>query len=147
MTLGGRIRQAREDRGLSQDEIASQFEISREAVSNWETGKARPDLDKIFELARILNTHAAWLVKGEDRPASHNLEVLRDVAHIVLQAFNNYEVPDLDIANVISTAYFAEIERRAKEEGSPQDADQVRSYVTNLIDYQERLGVIRRKSA
>ena len=36
MTLGEQIRQARENKNLSQEELASQLGVSRQAVSKWE---------------------------------------------------------------------------------------------------------------
>ena len=49
MTYGTRIKQAREDLRLTQEQLAEQLDISRQAVSKWEApgaaGAARPNLD------------------------------------------------------------------------------------------------------
>ena len=44
----------RRDRGLSQEDLASQIGVSRQAVSKWETGEAMPDLNKLLLLADAL---------------------------------------------------------------------------------------------
>lgn len=44
----------RRDRGLSQEDLAFQIGVSRQAVSKWETGEAMPDLNKLLLLADAL---------------------------------------------------------------------------------------------
>ena len=42
MTLGEQIKQAREDKNYSQEELANKIEVSRQAISKWENGVAVP---------------------------------------------------------------------------------------------------------
>ena len=44
----------RRAKGISQEALAEQLGISRQAVSKWETGTAKPELDNILALCRIL---------------------------------------------------------------------------------------------
>lgn len=44
----------RKERRLSQEQLAEQLAVSRQAVSKWETGEARPDMDKLVLLCRVL---------------------------------------------------------------------------------------------
>ena len=55
MNLGGTILKKRQERGLSQEKLAEQVGVSRQAVSKWEVGDAIPDTDKLIPLARALN--------------------------------------------------------------------------------------------
>lgn len=41
MDLGSRIREEREKLNLSQDELAARMDISRQAISKWETGASQ----------------------------------------------------------------------------------------------------------
>ncbi len=56
MALGEEIRQAREEKHLSQEDLAEQLGVSRQAVSKWENGIALPQginremLNRILEL-------------------------------------------------------------------------------------------------
>ena len=43
----------RRERGLSQEELASQLGVSRQAISKWERGEASPDVDNLIGLARF----------------------------------------------------------------------------------------------
>ena len=55
MTFGEILLQERKRRGLSQEELAGMVNVSRQAVSKWETGDAMPDLPKLMALADALN--------------------------------------------------------------------------------------------
>jgi transcriptional regulator with XRE-family HTH domain len=65
MDLGSRIREERERLGLSQDELAERMDISRQAVSKWETGKSYPDIETILKLSDLFNLSLDELVKGD----------------------------------------------------------------------------------
>ena len=51
MGISERIQQIRIDNGLSQDQFAEIFNVSRQAVSNWETGKNLPDVKNLMKLS------------------------------------------------------------------------------------------------
>ena len=71
MTLGDKIRQLREERGLSQEELAERLDVSRQTVSNWENDKATPDAIKLGMLCRTFGVSADELlalpVSAEER--------------------------------------------------------------------------------
>lgn len=64
-TLGSRLRYARNAKGLTQDQVAAEFEIKRNNISTWESGDTRPDLEKLPALAQIYGTTEAWLLHGQ----------------------------------------------------------------------------------
>ena len=53
MNLGERIYQLRNERNLSQGDLADRLEVSRQSVSKWENNMAVPDLDKLIKLCDI----------------------------------------------------------------------------------------------
>jgi len=57
-----RIREFRERRDLSQDEVAKVLGVNRTAVVKWETGANKPRLEKIVELAKLLRCSVDDLV-------------------------------------------------------------------------------------
>lgn len=63
MTLGEKITHLRKKRGLSQEELAITLNISRQAVSKWETGEAKPDTDKVVALAEYFEVTTDWLLR------------------------------------------------------------------------------------
>lgn len=54
MTLGQQIAQARKQKGLTQEALAEQLGVSRQAVAKWESGKAMPGTANLFTISQIL---------------------------------------------------------------------------------------------
>ena len=53
--VGKRIQMAREEKGLTQAELAARLGCTQSALSNYELGKRKPNLDLLNEIAEILN--------------------------------------------------------------------------------------------
>ena len=54
--IGKNIRYLRESKGLTQDQLAEKLFVTRQTVSNYETGRTRPDVDMIVSIANVLRT-------------------------------------------------------------------------------------------
>ncbi|MDF7663218.1 helix-turn-helix transcriptional regulator [Bifidobacterium sp. ESL0763] len=65
MKLGGQIREHREAMGLSQDDLAGRLFVSRQTVSNWETGHTYPDVQNLLLLGNLFDITLDELVKGD----------------------------------------------------------------------------------
>lgn len=50
------IKLHRRKNNLSQEQLATQLNVTRQSISNWETDKSYPDLDMVVRLAEVLNT-------------------------------------------------------------------------------------------
>ena len=50
MTLGEKLQMLRRSRGLSQEQLAAELDVSRQALSKWECGASPPALDKLRAL-------------------------------------------------------------------------------------------------
>ena len=62
MTLGQRIQKGRKEAGLSQEELAEQLGVSRQAVSRWENDNGYPEMEKIIRLSQIYQVSLDYLV-------------------------------------------------------------------------------------
>lgn len=49
------VYEARRKKGLSQDQLAQQCNVSRQAISKWENGSANPDLTNLKQLSEVLD--------------------------------------------------------------------------------------------
>ena len=65
MSFGEQLQAVRRKNGLTQEEFAAQLNVSRQAVSKWETGEAMPDTDKLIALCQILQLNMEYLVFGK----------------------------------------------------------------------------------
>ena len=54
MTLGEKIASARKEKGMTQEMLAEQLGVTRQAVARWETGKALPGTANLFMLRELL---------------------------------------------------------------------------------------------
>jgi transcriptional regulator with XRE-family HTH domain len=68
--IGTRIRAARRDRGLTQDELAEQVGVSRSAVAQWETGRTGQVTGNLSRIAGVLQVNVEYLMYGDDKRAS-----------------------------------------------------------------------------
>ena len=64
MEIGTKIAQARREQGITQLELADKMSVTRQTVSRWETGAAVPDIEKVADLAEILQVSCDYLLKG-----------------------------------------------------------------------------------
>ena len=70
MTLGEKLQLLRRSRGLSQEQLAAELDVSRQAVSKWECGDSTPDLDKLRAICTYFGVTADHLIweNEEDAP-------------------------------------------------------------------------------
>lgn len=64
MERWNRLTEARRQSGLSQQEVAEALDVSRQAVSRWETGAAAPSTENLVGLARLYGVALDALVNG-----------------------------------------------------------------------------------
>ena len=65
MSFADRLKEARRVCGLSQEELAEQLDVSRQAVGKWEQGNAYPEVEKLLTLCGVLNTSLDALMADE----------------------------------------------------------------------------------
>lgn len=55
MNFGEQFKKIRTEKKLTQEQVASQLHLSRQAVSNWENNKNLPDIEMVVDIARTFN--------------------------------------------------------------------------------------------
>lgn len=65
MEIGAQIKKYRDAQGLSQEALAEKIFVTRQTVSNWETGKSYPDVHSLMLLGGVLDVSLDQLVKGD----------------------------------------------------------------------------------
>ena len=70
MTLGEKLQLLRRSRGLSQEQLAAELDVSRQAISKWECGDSAPDLDKLRAICTYFGVTTDYLIweRSEDAP-------------------------------------------------------------------------------
>ena len=70
MIQGEKIRQRRDELGLTQQYLADKLNVTVQAVSQWENGRSQPDLDRVLLLAKLLRISADALLDGTETGGS-----------------------------------------------------------------------------
>lgn len=63
---GSMIRRLREERRMTQAELAQKLSVSDKTISKWETGKGFPDISLLEQLAEALQISVIELLSGSD---------------------------------------------------------------------------------
>jgi transcriptional regulator with XRE-family HTH domain len=67
MTFGEKLKQARQNAKLSQEELALKISVSRSAVAKWETDKGLPDIQNLKNIAWALGVSIDYLLDDGTR--------------------------------------------------------------------------------
>lgn len=65
MQLGNKIKAARKQKNLSQEELANRLFVSRSALAKWETGQSMPDIHMLKQLAHALDVSLEYLAADD----------------------------------------------------------------------------------
>ena len=76
MTLGQRIKKLRNEKGLTQKDLADKYHVTYQAVSKWENGKSKPNIDELKKLADLYDVSINDLID--------NIEDTKDVKYLRL---------------------------------------------------------------
>jgi len=127
--VGARLKSAREDLGLTQEEVAKRLDISRPAVSLIESGKRPVNSMELNALAKLYHRPLEWFLAGElkqdDLVVLLRAEQIREVEYAQLLDFKNLleqyaELERLVLGNVpqLQVGYEAsQLGRTAIEQG------------------------------
>lgn len=85
--IGARIRELREEAGISQGELARCVYVARQTVNNWETGKTLIDVQSLALVAGVLGTTASELL-GEKGAEAVRAEA--DLRHRLIMLLVGY---------------------------------------------------------
>ena len=92
--IGSFLKELRKQKGITQEELAEQLNVSGRTVSRWETGNNMPDISILIELAELYDVSIPEIVNGERKNESMNEEV-KEVA----QSLSDYA--DLEKENIL----------------------------------------------
>ena len=65
-SIGQNILKYRKKCNMTQADLAEKLNVSIQAVSKWENDISYPDIERIKQLANVLNTSADCIINGED---------------------------------------------------------------------------------
>ena len=109
MSISVKIQQLRKRNGLSQEQLAEKLEVSRQAVSKWESGTSFPDIEKLVLISELFEVSTDYLIKDEEtlksnQPVQHSIHVPRklyiiDINKRKLSTFEEFSIEMLSTDN------------------------------------------------
>lgn len=70
--IGKTIKKLREEKNITQEQLAEKLNVTRQAVSNWETSKTQPDINTITKISEILEIPVEEVIYGGKQIMSDN---------------------------------------------------------------------------
>lgn len=89
-TFSTQLKKLRQERHLSQDELARDLFISRQAISKWENAEATPDLEHTVKLAEVLKVSLDELILAKAPEVKIERVVEKDRPMNIWEFFANY---------------------------------------------------------
>ena len=94
MSLSKQLIHLRNVKGISQEELASLMNVTRQAVSKWETDQTLPDSEKVIRLSEIFGVSTDYLLKGKETDpmdiySQHNSKAGADMSAEVTEILDN----------------------------------------------------------
>ena len=74
MEIGEKLKNARNDNGLTQEQVAAEIGVSRQSVSNWENNRAYPDIVSVIKLSDLYSVSLDDLLKEDKKMIEHLAE-------------------------------------------------------------------------
>lgn len=71
MQIGIKLKEARLQAGLTQENVAEKIQVTRQTISNWENEKSFPDIVSVIKLSTLYNISLDKLLKGDEEMIDH----------------------------------------------------------------------------
>lgn len=96
MSVSKQLIHLRNVKGISQEELASLMNVTRQAVSKWETDQTLPDSEKIIRLSEIFGVTTDYLLKGKESDpmdiySQHDSKAGADMSAEVTEILDNVQ--------------------------------------------------------
>lgn len=75
--IGKNIKELRQQKNMTQDELAEKLFVTRQTVSNYETGKSRPDIEMLTRIAETLETDPNTVLYGIPQKVNRERMILK----------------------------------------------------------------------
>ena len=88
MSFGEQIKQIRLENNLTQDQMASKLNVTRQAVSNWENDRNLPDIEMLITISSVFHLPLDQLILGGGNMNNMRDKLIRDGSETRRAKFN-----------------------------------------------------------
>ncbi len=83
MEIGSKLKQARKEKGVTQEQSAELLGVSRQTISNWENNKSYPDIVSVIKMSDLYSVSLDHLLKEEKSMKQTYQEFLEESTNTV----------------------------------------------------------------
>lgn len=81
MDMAERLQDLRKKANYSQEQVSDMLGISRQAISKWESGQGKPEIDNIIKLVEIYKVSADYILLGQEKNTVVGVKAKREWSH------------------------------------------------------------------
>ena len=85
MKFNEKLQKLKKEKGMSQEALAYELGVSRQAVSKWENGQVYPETEKLIQLGRLFHVSIDYLLNEENEQGNQDMEDQDEGTIIVTQ--------------------------------------------------------------
>lgn len=78
--IGKNIKKLRTANGMTQEELAAELNVTRQALSSWETGRTEPDIGTLERISQVLEVPIEDIIYGDQKNSSQDIPVTKESA-------------------------------------------------------------------
>ncbi len=108
MKFADKLKNIRKKIGISQEELADKINVSRQAVTKWETGKGIPDIDNMIALATLFNVSLDDLLLDKKSETPESEYMFESVTEYDIDSSKNFDINLGSASSVFVTGYEGE---------------------------------------
>ena len=92
MKVSEKIKELRNERGWSQEQMAEKLNVSRQAITKWETGGGTPDIENLAALAQLFGVSTDTLIFGDGPEADGAPARFESVTAVDIAEEKHYDI-------------------------------------------------------
>ena len=97
--IGSKIKAARLEKKLTQEQVAELLGVSRQTISNWENEKSYPDIISVIKMSDCYEVSLDYLLKGEQTMKTY-YEYLEESTNVVKSNTNIIKTGRLTVLDI-----------------------------------------------
>jgi len=133
-----KLRMLRKESGLTQEELADKLNVSRQAITKWESGDGTPDIDNLKQISILFNTTIDELVKEDKSIQIENKEKYSLVQELEIDHTKHF---DMKICKIHELNLISSAEEKIKIEILSNEQEVGENYTIKLDDLYNRLDI------
>ena len=92
MLFNEKLKMLRKENNLTQEELAEKLNVSRQAITKWESGDGTPDIENLKQISRLFGTTIDELIKEEKNITIENKEQYKYIEELEIDHTKHFDI-------------------------------------------------------